>query len=319
MAVNSINTQQAGLLNDHRDAWMNTRRTSDPKLSLIMDLGLTSDKRVESRAYHTAPPHAQFRNYGDPVNEGQFDSVKWDTPNHIYDLRLSWSKYDREDDQTQSLTDLAREGGKSLAGVPERALFDQINGTTNVLPFVQNASDGIAAYSASTRYETSGGNIVASQSFASANGVTAAVYATHNRFRQFKSRGEPLHAEPVLDSPMLVIYSSADNLVFAEAFNQPIVSNSSGNAGVSNLLQAQIGGRTYYLWETSRLAAGTAVTCLTGAKKPFFKQTRTPLSESYGDEGNSDDARNTGREYVQWESRDGYGAGVMFGSCKITT
>ena len=38
MAVNSINTQQAGLLADHRDAFLNTRRASDPKVSMIMDL-----------------------------------------------------------------------------------------------------------------------------------------------------------------------------------------------------------------------------------------------------------------------------------------
>ncbi|RLB44667.1 MAG: hypothetical protein DRH30_00885 [Deltaproteobacteria bacterium] len=318
MAVNSTNTQQAGLLNDHRDAFLNTRRSSDPKVSMAMDLGLSSDKRVETRAYYTAAPHAQFRAYGDPVNEGQFDSVKWDTPNHIYDLRLSWSKYDREDDLTQSLTEQARTGGASLAGTPERALFDYINGTTLLMPSLQNASDGLAAYSATTRFETAGGNIEAGHSFASSSGVRIAIYAAHNRFRQFKARGEPLHPEPVLDSSMLVIYSSADNLTFAEAFNLPVVDNASGNAGISNILQAQLGGRIYTLWETSRLPAGTCVVFLSGAKKPFFMQTRTNMVESYGDDGNSDDARGTGREYVQWEQRQGFGAGVMFGTIKIT-
>ena len=319
MAVNSVNTQQAGLLADHRDAFLNTRRTSDPKVSMIMDLGLSSDKRVETRAYYTAAPHAQFRQYGDPVNEGQFDSVKWDTVNYIYDLRLSWSKYDREDDLTQSLTDQARTGGESLAGSPERALFDFINASASFLPNVTNASDGLAAYSASTRFETAGGNIVAGQTFATSSGVRIAMYAAHERFRDFKARGQPLHPEPVLDSSMLVIYSNADNLAFAEAFNLPIVTSASGNAGISNILQAQLGGRTYTLWETSRLAAGISVVTLSGAKKPFFMQTRTNMVEAFGDEGNSDDARLTGREYVQWEQRMGFNAGVMYGSIKITS
>lgn len=318
MSVNSVNTQQAGLLADHRDAFLNTRRASDPKVSQIMDLGLSSDKRVETRAYYTAAPHAQFRAYGDPVNEGQFDSVKWDTVNYIYDLRLSWSKYDREDDLTQSLQDQARTGGESLAGSPERALFDFINGTAAFMPNVTNASDGLPAYSASTRFETAGGNIVSGTSFATAAGIRAAIYAAQARYRDFKARGQPLHPEPVLDSPMLVIYSNADNLAFAEAFNLPIVESSSGNAGISNILQAQLGGRTYTLWETSRLGAGVAVTALSGAKQPFFMQTRTNMVEAYGDEGNSDDARLTGREYVQWEQRSGFGAGVMYGTIKLT-
>lgn len=313
--------QQAGILNDFRGVYLDMRRTSDERCAMVMDMGKTSNKRTEKRAYGLGAGHARYRPYGEPA---RFDSLEFrglETTNHIYEFGTDWEIYDREDDLTQSIPEHVAEGGRSLALVEERAIFDFINGTTmatgGVLPYVPNAADGLPTFSGSARFGHANGNIISGFATTDVTTVRTGVYAADRRFREFTLRGQPMFKDNVLDGPMLVIYSAADNLVFAEAFNLPVIPSAAGTASQSNILRAQLGGKEYTLWCTTRMNAGEMVTALVNSPtKPLFRQTRTAVKPRVGNDGTSDTTSLKRKEWAHWERRAGFGSTEPYGWIK---
>lgn len=320
MTVIAANVLREGLLADYRDAYNNTRRTMDSRLSYVMDLNGFTDGRTSTRGYFEAAPHPIYQPQGDPIHEEGMASRAFTITNYPYSLRVSWHKDDREDDRTGSLKDMAMAGGRGHALLPERAAFDFINGTTSLVPAVPNAADGTALFSSSTRFGASGGNSLTVTSWsASGPACRGALWAGVEQFGLFQDgKGQPLFTDDVLDSPILVIHAMADLDVVSEALHNGLVAyaNSTSNAGVDNVLVA--GGRKFIPWPTQRLSTGTMILALTGAPvKPLIATPRTQIVESYADETNDPEARNSGREYVQWRQRLGFGIGVVYSMIKI--
>lgn len=325
MPIQAQNTLAEGMLSDYRDVYANTRRTLDSRVSLLMDLNWQTNGRTNTRGYFEAAPHPRYQPQGDAIHTESMGSKSFTVTNFPYSLRIDWHKDDREDDKTGSLRQMAQTGAKGHALLPERALFDLLAATTTTIPAAPNAADGTAVFSTSTRFETSGGNSLTSTSFSSSGPqCRAAIFSALEQVMLFKDgKGQPLFNDSDLDAPILVIHAVADLDIFAEAFHQGTVAyaNSTSNAGVDNALTLNQPGymqRRFIPWPTSRLSTGTFYFACTGVPvKPFGMQQRTSIVESYADETNDPEARDTGMEYVQWRQRLGFGVGLPYGLVKV--
>jgi xylose isomerase len=51
--------------------------------------------------------------------------------------------------------------------------------------------------------------------------------------------------------------------------------------------------------------------------KPIIRQKRQAPSEAFATVENSDVARLSGKEYVRWKAREGYGTNLPFGLIKV--
>ena len=322
MPVIAAETLREGLLSDYRDVYRTTGEDREiTNVGLVMDMNAFTDGRTNTRGYFEAAPHPKYQPQGDPIHEEGMTSRSFTIQNYPYSLRVGWHKDDREDDRTGSLNDMARAGGKNHRLLPVRAFFDLITDTASLLPAVPNAADGANMFITSTRFGVSTGNSITVSSW-SASGPAArgAFWSAYEQMGLFQDgKGQPLHGASVLDSPVLVVHAMADLDIVAEALLMGTVAyaNSTSNAGVDNPLQAL--GKKWIPWPTQRLATGTMYLFWTGAPvKPLLQQVRTPIVESYADETNDPDARNTGNEYVQWRQRLGYGIGLPYAAIKVT-
>lgn len=311
-----------GMLADYRDVFLSSRRTMDPRVSLLMDLGAVTNGRSNTRGYFESAPHMRYQGYGDPIVEQAMDSKSFQITNYIYSLWIPYSRWDAEDDKTSSLPDAIRAAGKDGGLNPERGLFDLLLNTTSFVPIVPNAADGNAAFLAGMRHGVSTGNSITVSSW-SASGPAArgAIWAAYEQMLLFQDgQGQPLHGQSVLDSPMLVLGSAADADVIHEAMHRGTVAyaNSTSNAGVDNVLT--MGGRKFLEpWLSSRISTGTMFVALTGAPvKPFLMQERSAVREMYADETNDPEARRSGRFGIGWNQRLGFGVGLPYAIVKVT-
>jgi hypothetical protein len=320
MPAIAANVLREGLLADYRDAYMETRRGSEPWVAEFMDLNGFSDGRTSTRGYFEAAPHPRYQPQGDPIHEEGMGSRNFTITNYPYSLRIGWHKDDREDDRTGSLRDMAGEGGAAHAGLFRRAALDLLGATTALLPATPNAADGTAVFSTSTRFGVSTGNSITVSSWsASGPAARAALWSGWEQFALFQDgKGFPLFKSDILNSKIIVLHAVEDTDILEEALLPGITAYaaSTSNAGVENVLAAK---RKFELYADQGVTSGTMYLKLTGPRvPPFIATPRTAIVESYADETNSDTSRNTGDEYVQWRQRLGFGVGIVPSLVRIT-
>lgn len=321
MTIQAAELLREGLLSDYRDAYFDTRNEPDPRVSLIMNVNAGADGRTATSAFVNPAPHPRYQPSGQPIHEEAMDAKSFVTYIYPYGLRIPFDLDDVADDRTNSLRQMAAAGGANHRLAEERALFDLLSDTTAFIPNVPNAADGTAIFSASTRFEKSTGNSLTVSSWnASGPAARAALWTAHQQFRTFKDgKGQPMHRDRVLDSPMLVIHAVEDMDVIAEALHMGLVAyaNSTSNAGVDNVLVT--GGRQFIPWPTSRVTSGEMFCYMTGRQvKPFLFRRREDIQESYGDLTNSEEAQKTNKGHVQWRQRFGVGVGVVDALLKVS-
>lgn len=321
-----------GLRTEFADTYTAIRnRQSDGRVGQIMDLGITATNRQHEFAYFEAGPHMEYWQRGNTVPSDAMGSVQFIAKVYEWARRVKWSKFDRQDDQTQSLMDAARMAGQSAALLPERFLFDLLNNSTSLLttlPAVPNAPDGVSLFSATdgtgaARFGATGGNLFSGGGVATLSAVLADYYKAIVRFMAFQDgKGQPLLAPDLIAGGQLIICSSADLQVFEQAFYQVrqgiVYGSNTAAAGVSNIVQDA--SRNVELWPSPRLATGDWYVALKNSpKKPFFLLNREGLREFTSLEGdnNSDHTRNTAEEYIQWEIREGAASALPYGIIKV--
>lgn len=321
MAI-AAQTLREGMLSDYRDAYLDTKSDPDPRVGMVMDLNAFTDGKSNTRGFFDAPPHPQYSEQGEPIHEESMGDKSFTIINHKYALWIPFSEEDLMNDRTQSLRQAAAGGGANHKLLPERGLFDLLTGTASTIPNVPNAADGTAVFSSSTRFETANGNdLTVSNWNASGAAARGGLFTGLEQFALYKDgKGQPLHRDQVLTSPVVVMHAVQDMDVMAEVFNMGTVayaaSTATSNAGVSNVLTtAQPGGgrsSSFIPWPTSRLSAGTVILALTGrAVKPFLMQPQTGIQEMYADDTNDPEARKTGQYGVGWKQWLGFGVGVV--------
>ena len=322
-----------GLRTEFADTYQAIRnRQSDSRLGMVMDLSIAATNRNHDFAYLNAAPHMTYWERGESIPTDAMDSVQFNVPVYEWARRVPWSKWDRKDDQTQSLFDMARMAGESAALLPERFFFDLLTNSTDTLPAVPNAPDGAAFFTTSTRFGASGGNQLAVGGVATIQQVRAAYYSGLEQFMAFQDgKGQPLLSKETIDGGVLIIHAAADTEIFEETFLQQrqglgvtttgALSSSATITSVapqSNVVQDA--SRNVQLWGSSRLATGTWYMLLQNPpKQATFLLDREGVQEfsSLESDNNGDHTRSTAEEYVQWECRHGAGIALPYGAIKF--
>lgn len=317
-----------GLRTEFRDTYLKIRnRQKDSRLSMVMDLSVNATNRKHEFGYHEAAPHMALWRRGETVPTDAFGSVQFEAVVHNWARRIPWHKNDRADEQTQSLMDMAKMAGASAGLLPERFFFDLITGNTATLPAVPLAPDGVAMYSATAgsgadRFGVSGGNLLSGNGVATASAIRSDYYAALEQFSLMQDgKGQPLFADEVIDQGAIVIYGAANKEAFEEAFIQTrtgVVIGSDAGSTPTNLVQEA--GRTPTLWGSQRISDTDWFIFLKAAPKlPTFLLNREGMKEYQALEGdnNSDHVRDTGEEYVQFETRQGAGIALPYATIKI--
>lgn len=317
-----------GLRTEFADTYSKIRnRQADSRLGLVMDLGIGATNRQHEFAYFNAAPHMTLWRRGESIPTDAMDSVTFTTPIYEWARRVPWSKWDRKDDQTQSLVDVARMAGESAALLPQRFFFDLLAGTTTTLPAVPNAPDGAAFFAptdggGAARFGITDGNLLTGTGVASVSAIKTDYYNAIEQWKQMQDgKGQPLFSDEVVDGGIILVHAAANTEAFEEAFLQKRQGEVLGtDAGTTPSNLVQDASRNVQLWGTSRLTGNDWYCFLRNApKKATFMLNREGVQEFSSLEGdnNGDHTRDTGEEYVQWEERSGAGIGLPYGAIKI--
>lgn len=330
--VLASNVLANGLRTEFTDTYTKIRnRQADSRIGQVMDLSIGATNRQHEFAYFNAAPHMEYWRRGDTVPSDAMGSVTFTAYVYEWARRIKWSKFDRADDQTQSLMDAAKMAGESAALLPERFFFDLLNNSSSLsttLPAVPTAPDGVSLFSATdggggARFGYTGGNLVSGGGITTTALVQADYYKAITAFMGFQDgKGQPLLSPESIAAGTLIICSATDLQIMEAAFLQKIQGTVYGSntaaAGVTNLVQDA--SRNIELWASPRLATGDWYVCLKNTpKKPFFLLDRDGLKEYASLEGdnNSDTTRNTGEEFIQWEVRQGAATALPYGIVKV--
>lgn len=312
----------AGLRGDFWDTYLKTSDGLKPRLPLMMDLDVPSDKLTETYGYFNSAPHPRRWVRGNAIPEKGFKGVSFSVTNKDYGISIPWHVNDRMDDQTKSLFNMAQNGGAGFALLDERILYQILTGSTDLdlLESIPNAPDGVGICNATdgdgaARFGVSGGNVETGGGVASSEAIRDDYISALNRFRQFQdTEGQPLFDPSIIDSGCTVTYGVANDKVFREAFMQRMTVQSS--VAPSNIILDS--GLNVTLVPTPRITDNDWWVFLNGIRrKPVFRQTRQPIQEHTATMENSDWARKHKEESIQWDCRYGYGVAVPYGVCKV--
>lgn len=316
-----------GLRADFTDTYGAIRnRQASALLSQVMELDLPATNRYHDFGYFNAAPHVELWRRGEAIPTDGMDSVTFRTIVHNWGRRIEWHENDRADDQTQSLSDQARDAGRSWGLLPERMFFDLLLGTTSALPATVLAPDGAAFFATTAgganRFGASSGNLLTGSGVATASAIQTDFYNAIEQAKAYQDgKGQPLFDSDVTDGPVLLIHGSGNTQAFEEAFLQKrlgVVKGTDAGTTPTNIIQDV--SRNVKLWGTSRISDNDwFMFFLNAPKKPTFSLMRKAPIEQAAFEGsqNSDRVRDTGMEYIQWQSRHGAGIGLPYGAIKI--
>ncbi len=315
-----------GLRNEFADTYTAFDRRSDERLSVFMDMSIGAMSRQELFAYFLAAPHMTNWKRGDTIPTDAMDSVGFEVPIYEWARRIPWSKWDRKDDKTQSLMEAAQMVGKSAAMLPERFAFDLLTGSTNTLPGIPLAPDGVNMFSTTDgngddRFGVSDGNLLTGSGVASSAAILSDYYSGCEQHALMQDgKGQPMLTPDIIDAGYLVIFGVQNKQVFEEAFLQRrrgVVLGTDAGTTPSNIVQDA--SRDVQLMGTSRITDNSWYQILLSPpKKPTFLLEREALQDFSSLEGdnNGDHTRTTAEEYVQWEWRAGAGVALPYAAIK---
>ncbi len=318
-------TLRRGLRDAFANAYDSVADQTAEELAPVMDLGLPSDTDREFYAYYKHAPYPRYWPRGQEVRKAGFSAVQFSVINYDYGTEVEWHRNDEADDQIGKLRDRAADAGVNFAYCDTLAFFDMLLGTTNFLPGTVTAPDGAAVFATTAggaaRFGATNGNLLSGNGVASSTVIKQDAFAAMEQFRLFQNtEGNPLFQQAVLDGGFVIYAGAANEELFSEAFFQnPTIHSvvgSTSNAGVENIFAAA--GKKVELRFTQHITDNDWFVFLRNVPhKPFFEQTRDPVSEQPFDEGNSKESARTLLRSMIWHKRSGYGSFLPYGVIKI--
>lgn len=314
-----------GLRGEFQGTYENIRnRQADGRTGMLVS-NIAATNRYHTFAYMGAAPHMELWKPGDPVPTDAMESVQFTGDVYNFARRVPWLKWDRKDDQLGTLYSSARKAGESAGLLPERFLFDMLNSATTTLPATMLAPDGAALFATTAggaaRFGATSGNLLTGTGIATAAAVTTDYYRAIVQFGLFQDgKGQPLLSPELIGRGVLVVHALADTEVFEAAFLQKRQGRDLSGVGVTPSNVVMDASRNVELWGSPRLATGDWYVALKDSpEKPFAMLDREGVKEfeALEDSNNSDHVRNTGQEYVQWETRQGAVIALPYGIIKI--
>jgi hypothetical protein len=291
----------------------------------VVWLEVTSDKVSELYGFLNAAIYPVRWDPGNVIGAKSILSVQFRVPNRDFGRRVYLPR-DYEDDQTGTVFAVARALGTNWATLSERIFYQIMTaGTDNdLLPNNPNSADGNALYLTSTRYGSSSGNVVSVTGTTTVQDVITDIFGVKRRLIEFQNtESQPFWDPTDVDRGLTIFHGTATTLVMEQARAQITVplaaSTATSNAGVSNVLQ-----NTSYVptFSNSQRITNSRYYCflngVDGPQRPLFRQVRKAMTEAQGNWSNSDIVRDQGEQYVQFDSREGWGSALAIGTVRVS-
>lgn len=300
-------------------------RVADSRLASVMDLNVPATNREHDFAYFESAPHFKLWERGGEITAKGMSSVKFTATVHEWGRKIPWLAWDRADDQTSSLMDVARQAGESAALLPEQFFFDLIQNATATLPTVPNAPDGAAMFATtaggSARFGATNGNLLTGGG-TTAQQILTDFYDAIVQFKKFQdTEGQPLLNDSVLDAGFVLVHPVELTEAMETAFLQKMQLGDATAGGSKSNLVADTAKRVT-LWGSSRLtdADDWYLFLANPPKEQTFFLDREGIQEQTAlqSDNNSDHVRSTAEESIQWHSRSGGGISLPYGAIKTT-
>ena len=323
----------AGLRADFADTYDITYEGVKDSMRDVFDFDVPSDKLTEIFGYFESAPYPRRWDRGEEISSKAFKSVSYTVTATDWARRIPWHVNDRQDDQTQTLFDMAVKAGEHWATLEERVFFQILQGTIDdeLLTAIPLAPDGAAVYattdgSGGIRFGATGGNIRTGTGVASGQTIRTDFLATMARFRLFQdTENQPLWDDRVLDKGFTIYYNASLFEAFQEAFAQgrpvQVIQNVAGTENVATAAVTNIvldTGVPIRLIPTQRITDNDWYVFLRSAKrKPILSTMRQALREAFATFETSDHTRSTKEEYIQWDSRKGFGVNITYATIKV--
>jgi phage major head subunit gpT-like protein len=288
-------------------------------LELIMVPDRKGVGETDSVGWFGASPNPEFWPKGDEIPTANMDSFTGNIVHKAFGIKVPYGRDDVIYDRTGSLLEMAGETGKKFRALNARVLRQFAVGSVDfsLYPTVPNAFDGAAMFNATDgnavdRFARVGGNIVTGAYMDSPaeflDGIIAAVNAASTFL---DTDGQPKWGGEQLMEVVLVI-PQAYASVAQKALNQPITSNDSGNAGVSNFILTM--GLKIWLYISPRYSAKQFYVYFPRVKRCFGRSlVMEPTEYNSNMNTGSDVALSTKICSIQWDMLAGHYLNLPFG------
>ena len=288
-----------------------------------MRLGVPSSKRRERFGYYESPPVIERIDRGGAIVEDAYRAIAYTVENLTWGKAIGFHEEDVEDVQLGDLREVARRLAIRAAQLPEQVFFQIIQGTASaiLLEVIPTAPDGAALYATTAgglnRFGVVSGNLLTGTGVATSGAVRSDLWNVVEQAKLFQdTEGEPLLSDADMDAGMLVIYGSANEEVFREAFLQGRTVDRAGAVGVSNTILES--GMNIQLWSTQRITDNDWYVFFTGVSpKPVLETMRRSPRMIDETRDNSERARRNRILATLLDMRAGYGVSLPYGSVKV--
>ena len=314
-------TLTQGVKNQFAASYEPLYQNIEAELRDIIWFDAPSDKISELYAQFDTAPYPRRWDPGTPIPSSAMGGRQFRVQNRDFGFRIYLPK-NWEDDQTGYAMAMARDTGSHWATLAERIFFEVIIGTASLLPTTVSSADGNALYLTTTRYGSSGGNVVTVTGTSTVQQIITDYYGVVRRFTEFQdTQGQPYFNHTY--GGLKVVVGSSLTLVWRQALKQIIVpldaSTATSNAGVSNTIMAANDEPELVI--SQRITDTKQYYFKKGLpvdRRPLIRQIRKAQVEHIGNYETSDHTRDTGEPYLQWDSREGWGSALAIGTVRVS-
>lgn len=299
----------AGVEAAFADSWSRAAKGVEAFLEPWMTRGERQDFEVQPHGYLESAPHPERVDRGVAMPSEPVVGKTFDVQSYRWKKRTQWHKDDRKArGKVKKVNDHAALMGSNWARLPLRAMLQMIRAAADpkLLPAIPLTPDGTALFAAA-KFGVAAGNIVAGNGVATAAAIQTDFFTAITQAMQFEDTKGEIYwidgAEPMRKAR--VLYNATNNNVFVQAFVaqtlERIVSSTDnplkpgGGFQITLEPRAEITDNDWFiLFEADGV-------------KPFGEVVFDDLTTAQSYEGSGGDFTNdTGEEYVQWESHQGF-------------
>jgi phage major head subunit gpT-like protein len=296
-------------------------------LDVCMQRDIPSDKFLEKYVYYETSPYLRLWKRGQTMPMGAFRAVQYSVSNLEWAISIPWHYRDRNDDQTKSLVQHARQAGENAALLDERVFFQIMTAGSSALLLenVPTCPDGAALYAtvdgaSAARFGATYGNLWTGTGVSVPSTIITDICSVLSQFQKYQdTEGEPLLSANAIDGGITIFASHALRQVMLSAIHmlyQPYTTVTAGNVTVSNLFKDA--GQSIKVVFSQRITGNSWYVFLNNCKlKPVFSQLREPLQDMVATWENSDITRANGIESIRWWEAKGYGCNLPYGTIKV--
>lgn len=296
-------------------------------LGRIAKLGIPSDKNQERFFYWTTAPHIKRWRLGEMMTHRAFRGINYTVDNFEWAIAIDWRFTSRQDDQTQSLVQQARQAALQAVLIEERLIFRVVTATAdNDLGIsAPNGPDGQALYSTTNdgttaRFGVTNGNALSGSGVANNAQIRTDFFTVMSQFRRMQdTQGQPLFNDGDLQSS-IIYFDPRNEQVFREAFVQSVsaqaATTATSNAGVTNVITES--GYKVTLVPTQRVTNNNWYVFLDAPEvKPLLTLNRQSPATTEQTFENSDSTKETGIESFRIWMRMGVGVNEPYATIRV--